>query len=107
MASLSCRVYQPYSAYGTRVADVPANLFSVPASCEVTNANSGPAKLSHQGRKVPVSACSTLALLHPQNIQQRLRADAFQPINADLSAHALQAQAPRVYGLRGFGCGRS
>jgi hypothetical protein len=34
-----------------------------------------------------------------------LAADAFQPIEPRRSAHAFQAQAPRVYGLRRLGSG--
>jgi len=51
---------------------------------------------------VPVCAGGSLALLHPQNIQQRLRDDALQAIEACRSTHALQLKPPRVDRLRGF-----
>jgi hypothetical protein len=54
---------------------------------------------------VPVSNRRTLTLLNAQNIQQRLRGNSFEAIEADLAAHALQPQAPWVYGLGGFGRG--
>jgi hypothetical protein len=54
---------------------------------------------------VTICTRSTLALWHFKDIEQRLRADPLEAIEAGLSAHAFQAQAPRVYGLHGFGLG--
>jgi hypothetical protein len=94
-----------HSLYGAGISDISANLFSVPASREVTHANCRPAEFGHQLGKVPIRAGSALTLLHCKNIQEGLRGDSFQAIEADLAAHALQPQAPWVYGLGGFGRG--
>jgi hypothetical protein len=44
-----------------------------------------------------------LALRDFQDVEQRLAGDTLQAIEPRRSAHALEPQAPRVYGLRGCG----
>ena len=90
----------------SRFSTVPANLLLEPAAVEITDANWSPAKFSHQGRKVPISTRSTLALWHLEDVYQGLRADALQAVEPCRSAHTLEPQPPRVDGLRGFdgGC---
>jgi hypothetical protein len=85
------------------VANITADLLSIPASREVPNADCRPAEFAHEPCKVPITTCSALTLWYLQDVHQRLRADALQAVEPCRSAHALQAQAPRVYGLHGFG----
>lgn len=92
------------SSNGGSGANVPAHLLAVTSPCKITHAHCRPSQIGHKLGKVPVSTRGTLALLHPKNIQQRLRGDALQAIEACRSARAFQSQAPGVYGLRGFGC---
>jgi hypothetical protein len=90
-------------ARDTRVADEPAALFFKTAAIEVTNTHCSPAEFSHQFRQASVRTCSAAALWHFQDVHQRLGADALQAVEPCRTAHAFQAQPPRVYGLRGFG----
>ena len=82
--------------------DVSSHLLFVPAARQIADAYGSPSKLGHQTRKVPVSTCSPLALWDLQDIQESLRADALQAVEPCRPAHALQAQAPRVYVFMGF-----
>lgn len=84
------------------ISDVPSNLFSKTAPIDVPDTNCRPAKLSHHARKVPIATSRSLTLRDLQDVHQHLRADALQPIEPCRSAHAFQAQSPRVYVLCGF-----
>jgi hypothetical protein len=72
------------------VPNVPANLLLVTAAREIADANCSPAKLSHQGSKVPICAGCALALREFQDVHQRLRANALQAIDTCRPTHALQ-----------------
>ena len=86
-------------------ADVPTNLLLVAAAREVAYANCRPAELGHHLCKVAICAGITPALWDFEQIQDALCTDPFETVEPCRPAHALQAQAPRIYGLRGFGLG--
>ena len=55
---------------GARVANVPAHLALVGATGEIAHAHRRPPEFNHQGDKVPVGSRVTLALWHPEYIDQ-------------------------------------
>jgi hypothetical protein len=88
------------------IAGIPANLFLVAASRQVTHPYRCPAKIAHDFRQTSASAGSAAALEDFQVVEQCLRADSFDTIVTNSAAHARQAYPPRVsvprrhFGLR-------
>jgi hypothetical protein len=79
---------------------VPANLFFVSAARQIPHPYCRPAKLRHDTRQSSERAGRPVALRDLKKIQQRLTADAFQPvIEIDLATHALEREPPRINNL--------
>ena len=104
----------PQVVVGSRIASwmqtsyfsaVSANLFAIAASGQIPHAQRGPPELGHYSRQTPKSARSPIALWDFEKIQQRLTADALQPIKkVDLAVHAFQRHPPGVAAVRRFFC---
>jgi hypothetical protein len=79
------------------VAKITPDLFLVSTSCQVTDPYRGPPKLCHDFPQTPKRAGCPVALRDLKKIQQRLIADALQPVKeVHFAAHAFETQAPRV-----------
>src|SRR4051812_3942142 len=84
------------------LANVPANLFLVSATCEVTNAYSCPSEFCHELRHTAVGARCAAALRHLKHVQEGLAADPFKAIELNLAPDALQGCEPGIGRPFGF-----
>ena len=90
-----------------RIAAISSYLIrSVAASRQIPDAHGGPAQFGHYPCNAPVCARRPIALWDLKKIQQRLRADTFQPIKkVDFAADALKREPPWINRLcRGSFC---
>src|SRR5262249_51820743 len=80
-----------------RLAAIPSYLFLVSASRQIPDTHGGPPELDRYSRQTLKHSGIPFALWHFKQVQQRLTADALEPIKeVNLAAHALQTQAPGV-----------
>src|SRR5262249_23693491 len=92
----------------SRFPTVAAHLLLVAASCQIANSYCTPAQFSHKLRQASKGAGGPVALWHFKQVQQRLSADALQPIKeVNPATNALKREAPRISGFcrcsfRGF-----
>jgi hypothetical protein len=84
----------------SRFSTVPADLFFVSPSCQIPHPYSRPAELRHNLCKTTKRARCSLALRDLKKIQQRLTADALQPVEeVNFAAHALEREPPGIGSL--------
>ena len=82
------------------IAGIAPYLLLVAASREVAHSDRGPAQLRHNLCQSSKGAGGPVALRDFEQIQERLTADALQPvIEVNFAPHALQLEPPRIGGL--------
>ena len=104
--NLADEIRRPQAAVGSRIAGwmptscfsaVSANLLLVSASRQIPPPNRSPAQFGHHSCQASVGARGAIALWHFKQVEQRLTADALQPIEeVDFAAHAPKREPPRI-----------
>jgi hypothetical protein len=76
---------------------VPSDLLLVSTPRQIPYPYSRPAQLCHNFRQAPKGARRPLTLWHFKQVQQRLTADALQPVKeVNFAAHAFQYETPWI-----------
>jgi hypothetical protein len=85
------------SVHPARLAAISADLFLISAPRQIANSYCRPAEFSHKLRQASKGAGGPIALWHFQQVQERLTANALQPVvEVDLATDAREREPPGI-----------